>query len=277
MCAMTTPSFELNDGHRIPMIGLGTWPMNEEAPAAVRTALEMGYRLIDTAAKYENEEAVGQGIAESGIPREQVVVTTKLRGNDHGYEEALRAFETSRKKLGLDYIDLYLIHWPLPRLDKYVDSWRALVKLRDDGAVRSIGVSNFTAAHLDRIIAETDVAPAVNQIELHPYFPQAQMRAADTERTVLTQSWSPLARSAAMLTEPVLEQIAERHGVEVAQVVLRWHVQLGALPIPKSASPDRQRLNLDIFHFELSESEMSQISALERGRQSHDPDTHEEF
>ncbi|HLS73871.1 MAG TPA: aldo/keto reductase [Actinomycetaceae bacterium] len=274
---MTTPSFELNDGHRIPMIGLGTWPMNEEAPAAVRTALEMGYRLIDTAAKYENEEAVGQGIAESGIPREQIVVTTKLRGSDHGYEEALRAFETSRRKLGLDYIDLYLIHWPLPRLDKYVDSWRALVKLRDDGVVRSIGVSNFTAAHLDRIIAETDVAPAVNQVELHPYFPQAQLRAADAERTVLTQSWSPLARSAALLTEPVLEQIAERHGVEVAQVVLRWHVQLGALPIPKSASPDRQRLNLDIFHFELSDSEMNQISSLERGRQSHDPDTHEEF
>ncbi len=277
MSAMTTPSFELNDGHRIPMIGLGTWPMNEEAPAAVRTALEMGYRLIDTAAKYENEEAVGQGIAESGIPREQIVVTTKLRGSDHGYEEALRAFETSRRKLGLDYIDLYLIHWPLPRLDKYVDSWRALVKLRDDGVVRSIGVSNFTAAHLDRIIAETDVAPAVNQVELHPYFPQAQLRAADAERTVLTQSWSPLARSAALLTEPVLEQIAERHGVEVAQVVLRWHVQLGALPIPKSASPDRQRLNLDIFHFELSDSEMNQISSLERGRQSHDPDTHEEF
>lgn len=270
MSAMTTPSFELNDGHRIPMIGLGTWPMNEEAPAAVRTALEMGYRLIDTAAKYENEEAVGQGIAESGIPREQIVVTTKLRGSDHGYEEALRAFETSRRKLGLDYIDLYLIHWPLPRLDKYVDSWRALVKLRDDGVVRSIGVSNFTAAHLDRIIAETDVAPAVNQVELHPYFPQAQLRAADAERTVLTQSWSPLARSAALLTEPVLEQIAERHGVEVAQVVLRWHVQLGALPIPKSASPDRQRLNLDIFHFELSDSEMNH-DCRTRGRRRRAP------
>ena len=271
------PTLALNDGNRIPAIGLGTWPMDEEAPEAVRTALEMGYRLIDTAAKYENEEAVGRGIAEAGVPREQIVVTTKLRGSEQGYEEALRAFETSRKKLGLDYVDLYLIHWPLPRLDKYVDSWRALVKLREDGVVRSIGVSNFTAAHLDRIIAETDVAPAVNQIELHPYFTQADMRAADAERTVLTQSWSPLARSASLLTEPALEQIAGRHGVEAAQVVLRWHVQLGVLPIPKSASPDRQSLNLDVFGFELSESEMAQISGLERGRQSHDPDTHEEF
>src|SRR5690625_778280 len=165
----------------------------------------------------------------------------------------------------------------LPRLDKYVDSWRALVKLRDDGVVRSIGVSNFTAAHLDRIIAETDVAPAVNQVELHPYFTQSEQRAADAERTVLTQSWSPLARNAALLTEPSLEEIAGRHGVEVSQVVLRWHVQLGVVPIPKSASPHRQRTNLDVFGFELSESEMRQVSALERGRQSHDPDTHEEF
>jgi len=271
------PTLALNDGNRIPALGLGTWPMNEEAPGAVRTALEQGYRLIDTAAKYENEEAVGRGIAESGVPREQIVVTTKLRGQDQGYESALRAFETSRRKLGVDYVDLYLIHWPLPRLDKYVDSWRALVKLRDDGVVRSIGVSNFTAAHLDRIIAETDVAPAVNQVELHPYFTQSEQRAADAERTVLTQSWSPLARNAALLTEPSLEEIAGRHGVEVSQVVLRWHVQLGVVPIPKSASPHRQRTNLDVFGFELSESEMRQVSALERGRQSHDPDTHEEF
>ena len=271
------PLLTMNDGNRIPALGLGTWPMNEEAPDAVRTALELGYRLIDTAARYENEEAVGRGIAESGVPRDEIVVTTKLRGQDQGYESALRAFETSRRKLGLDYVDLYLIHWPLPRVDKYVDSWRAVVKLRDEGVVRSIGVSNFTAAHLDRIVAETDVAPAVNQIELHPYFTQPELRAANAERTVLTQSWSPLARSAALLSEPVLEQIAARHDVETSQVVLRWHVQLGVLPIPKSASPVRQRSNLEVFGFELSESEMGQISALQRGRQGGDPDTHEEF
>ncbi|WP_324653464.1 aldo/keto reductase [Georgenia sp. H159] len=271
------PTLALNDGNRIPAIGLGTWPMNEEAPGAVRTALELGYRLIDTAAKYENEEAVGQGIVESGVPREQIVVTTKLRGADQGYESTLRAFETSRRKLGLEYIDLYLIHWPLPRVDKYVDSWRAMVKLREDGVVRSIGVSNFTAAHLDRIIAETDVAPAVNQIELHPYFTQAEQRAADTERTVLTESWSPLARNAQLLSEPAVEQIAARHEVENSQVVLRWHIQLGVVPIPKSASPDRQSSNLDVFGFELSDSEMRQISALDRGRHRLDPDTHEEF
>ncbi len=271
------PTLALNDGNRIPAIGLGTWPMNEEAPAAVRAALEAGYRLIDTAARYENEEAVGRGIAESGVPREQVFVTTKLRGQDQGYESTLRAFETSRRKLGLDYVDLYLIHWPLPRVDRYVDSWRAMVKLREEGVVRSIGVSNFTAAHLDRVVAETDVVPAVNQIELHPYFTQPELRAANAERTVLTQSWSPLARSSRLLTEPAVEQVAGRHGVEASQVVLRWHVQLGAVPIPKSASPHRQRVNLDVFGFELSESEMKQISALERGRQGGDPDTHEEF
>jgi len=271
------PLLTLNDGSRIPAIGLGTYPMKEEAPTAVRSALELGYRLVDTAASYGNEEGVGRGIAESGVPREEIVVTTKLRGQDQGYESTLRAFEASRRKLGVEYVDLYLIHWPLPRVDKYVDSWRAMITLREEGVVRSIGVSNFSVAHLDRIIAETDVAPAVNQIELHPYFTQRDLRAADAERTVLTQSWRPLARGAELLTEPVIEQIAGRHDVEVSQVVLRWHVQLGVLPIPKSSSPVRQRSNLEVFGFELSESEMAQISALHRGRQGGDPDVHEEF
>lgn len=276
MVGMTT-TLELNDGNRIPAIGLGTWPMREEAPEAVRTALEMGYRLIDTAAKYENEAEVGRGIAAADVPREQVYVATKLRGSDQGYESTLRAAEASRTALGVEQIDLYLIHWPLPRVDKFVDSWRAMIKLREDGVVRSIGVSNFTAAHIERLVAETDVAPAVNQIELHPYFSQPSLRATDAERGIITQSWSPLGRKSSLLAEPTLDQIAGRHGVQISQVVLRWHIQLGALPIPKSASPQRQRTNLDVFGFELSDSEMSQITALERGRLGGDPETHEEF
>ncbi|MEE6282105.1 aldo/keto reductase [Georgenia sp. MJ170] len=271
------PTLDLNDGTRIPAIGLGTWPMRDEAPTAVRAALEMGYRLIDTAAKYENEAEVGRGIAESDVPRDELVVATKVRGDDQGYEPTLRAAEASRQALGLEYIDLYLIHWPLPRLDKFVDTWRAMIKLRDDGVVRSIGVSNFTAVHIDRLVAATDVMPAVNQIELHPYFAQAQLRAVDAERGIVTQSWSPLGRRSDLLADATLDQIAGRHGVQISQVVLRWHVQLGALPIPKSASAERQRTNLDVFGFELSDSEMAQITGLERGRLGGDPEVHEEF
>ena len=271
------PTLDLNDGNRIPVIGLGTWPMRDDAPEAVRTALDAGYRLIDTAAKYENEAEVGRGIADAGLPREELVVTTKVRGSDHGYESTLRAAEASRRALGLEYLDLYLIHWPLPRLEKYLDTWRALIKLRDDGVVRSIGVSNFSAAHLDRVVEETGVVPAVNQVELHPYFSQSDLRAVHAERGIVTQSWSPLGRKSDLLTDAAVDEIARRHGVENTQVVLRWHVQLGAVAIPKSSDAQRQRSNLDVFGFELSEDEMAQVSALDRGRQSHDPDTHEEF
>jgi 2,5-diketo-D-gluconate reductase A len=268
----------LADGNAIPMLGLGTWPMDDaEAETAVRDALRLGYRLVDTAAKYGNETGVGRGLASSGLPRDQVFVTTKIRGSDQGYESALAGFEASRVRLGLDHADLLLIHWPLPRLDRYVDTWRALIKLRSDGLVRSIGVSNFTAEHLDRLIAETGVAPAVNQIELHPVFPQPQMRAADTARGVLTQSWSPLGRGRGILDAGPVTAAAARLGRSPAQVVLRWHVQLGAAPIPKSASPERQAVNLDVFDFALTDDEMTGIAGLARGRFGGDPVTHEEF
>ncbi|WP_341358187.1 aldo/keto reductase [Georgenia sp. M64] len=273
----TVPLLTLNDGHRLPAIGLGTYPMTDEVAAtAVASALRMGYRLVDTAAKYGNEVGVGRGIADSGVPREEVLLTSKLRGQDQGYDETLRAFDASRRDLGVDYLDLYLIHWPLPRVDKFVDTWRALIRLREEGLVRSIGVSNFTVDHLDRLITETGVTPAVNQIELHPAFPQEQMRAAHAERGIITQSWSPLGR-ARLLDAPAIVEAAGHHGVTPAQAVLRWHHQLGAVPIPKSADPERQRENLDIFRFALHEPELDRISALARSRYGGDPDVHEEF
>ncbi|BCJ38431.1 oxidoreductase [Actinocatenispora thailandica] len=272
------PGYAIGAGVELPAVGLGTYPMrDEQAVTAVRGALRLGYRLIDTAASYDNEEAVGRGIAAAGLARDDVFVTTKLRGRDHGYQETLAAFEASRLALGLDYLDLYLIHWPLPRIDRYVESWRAMMTLRSDGLVRSIGVSNFTVAQLDRLIEETGEPPAVNQIELHPYFPQQQLRAAHEARGIRTESWSPLARAGELLREPVVVQAAQRHGVEPAQVVLRWHVQLGAVPIPKSASRQRQATNLDLFGFELDEAELAALSGLARGRQGGDPERHEEF
>lgn len=267
----------LNDGTELPAIGLGTYPMREEAPQAVATALQSGYRLLDTAATYGNEREVGQGIARSGVPREEVVVTTKLRGRDQGYGSTLRAFDDSCTALGLDHIDLYLIHWPLPRLDAYVDSWRAMIELQEQGRVRSIGVSNFLPEHLDRLAAATDVVPAVNQVELHPYFPQHELREDHARRGILTQSWRPLGRSSDVLDDARLARIAAEVGVSVAQVMLRWHVQLGAVPIPKSSDPHRQRRNLDVFGFELSAGHLAEISAMQRGRLGGDPAVHEEF
>jgi diketogulonate reductase-like aldo/keto reductase len=277
MAAMTVPRFTLNDGYALPGIGLGTYPMSdEEATSAVAEGIRTGYRLVDTAASYGNEVGVGRGIAESGVLREEIVVTSKLRGRDQGYAETLRAFEMTRRNLGVDYVNLYLIHWPLPRLGRYVDSWKAMIKLREDGLVRSIGVSNFTAEHLDRIIGETGVAPSVNQIELHPALPQEDMRRVNAERGVVTQSWRPLGKGR-LLDAPAVVDAAGYHGVTPAQVVLRWHHQLGTVPIPKSADPQRQKQNFDIFKFALREWEMERISAMRSGRLGGDPDTHEEF
>ncbi|MFH5823583.1 aldo/keto reductase [Georgenia sp. AZ-5] len=274
---MTVPRLTLNDGRSLPAIGLGTYPMDDdEATVAVAEAIRIGYRLIDTAAKYGNEVGVGRGVAESGVPREEIQVASKVRGSDQGYDETLRAFEKTRADLGLEYLDLYLIHWPLPRLDRYVESWKALVRLREDGLVRSIGVSNFTPDHLDRVTAETGVTPAVNQIEMHPVFPQEALRGANAERGVLTQSYTPLGRGR-LLDAPAVVEAAGFHGVTPAQVVLRWHHQLGVLPIPKSSDPARQRENFDIFRFNLREWEIERISALAGSRYGGDPDTHEEF
>lgn len=275
---ISIPVHTLNDGTRFPAIGLGTWPMSDaEAEGAVAEGLRLGYRLVDTATNYRNEAGVGLGVARSGVPREELVVTTKLPGRHHGYEETLTSFEESRARLGLDYVDLYLIHWPLPRVGKYVDSWRAMIKLREEGLVRSIGVSNFTPEHIERLEKETGVLPSVNQIELHPHFPQDELRAFHTAKGVLTESWSPLGRGSGLLDDPVVVSIAEAHGVAPGQVVLRWHTQLGAVPIPKSSDPGRQRANLDVFGFELSPAQMHAIADRAHERMGGDPDVHEEF
>jgi diketogulonate reductase-like aldo/keto reductase len=274
----STPVRTLNDGTSIPAVGLGTSPLDDsDAEKAVASGLDLGYRLIDTAFRYGNETGTGRGIARSGRPREDIVVTTKLPGRHHGYEETLASFEESRRTLGLDYVDLYLIHWPLPRVDKYVESWKAMIRLREEGAVRSIGVSNFNPEHIERLERETGVLPSVNQIELHPSFPQEELRAFHTSKGILTESWSPLGQGGKPLEDPEINAIAEAHGVTPGQAVLRWHTQLGAVPIPKSSHPGRQRDNLDLFGFELSAGEMDRIPDRPHHRLGGDPETHEEF
>jgi diketogulonate reductase-like aldo/keto reductase len=277
----SAPTYQLNDGRTIPAIGLGTYPMRgREAVTAICTGVEAGYRLIDTAVNYGNEEEVGEAVRACGVPREELFVTSKLPGRHHAHYEAVASTEESLKRLGLDYLDLHLIHWPNPGVGRYPEAWRALVDLRERGLVRSIGVSNFTRAHLDRIIDDSGVTPAVNQVELHPWFPQEDMRAAHDELGIRTEAWSPLGKRNAPYGEPAVAVAAERIGVTPAQVILRWHVQLGSLPIPKSADPERQRANLDVFGFELTDEEVAAISALGRpdGRLfGGDPDRHEEM
>ena len=273
------PTISLNDGTAFPTIGLGTYGLNgDEGVAALGTALDAGYRILDTALNYKNEAEVGRAVRETSVPRDEIIVSTKLPGRHHGYEETLASFEESRTNLGLDRVDLYLIHWPLPRIDKYVESFAAFAKLRDDGLVTSIGVSNFTEAQLRRVIDETGVTPPVNQIELHPYFPQDALLALHRDLGIVTESWSPIGRQGELLAEDVIATTAAAHDVTPTQVVLRWHVQLGAVPLPKSGNAERQRENLDVFGFELTDAEVAAISALERGRiWGQDPDTHEEF
>ncbi|HET8780726.1 MAG TPA: aldo/keto reductase [Agromyces sp.] len=276
---MIAPVYSLRDGNSIPAIGLGTSGLNEQVGIeAIVSGIADGYRLIDTAYNYGNEDVVGEAIRRSGVDRSDLVITTKLPGRHHGYEETLASLEESRTRLDLDWVDLYLIHWPNPRIDKFVDSWRAMIRLREKGLARSIGVSNFTAKMLDRLEKETGVVPVVNQIELHPYFPQEELRAYHDEHEIRTESWSPLGKRTQLLEEPVITAIAAEHGVSPAQVVLRWHVELEAVPIPKSSDAARRRQNLDVFSFELSDDEVEAISALSRGRiWGADPETHEEF
>jgi len=278
---MAIPTHTLNDGAVLPAIGFGTYPLkDDEAVSGIVSAIEAGYRLLDTAVNYGNEQEVGEAVSASGLPREELLVASKIPGRDHGYDDAIASVRGSLERLRLDYIDLHLVHWPNPSVGRYAEAWRALVDLREQGLVRSIGVSNFTAAHLDRVIAETGVTPAVNQIELHPYFPQVDMRAVNAERGIQTESWSPLGKRQAPFTEPAVADAAAAHDVSPGQVILRWQVQLGSIPIPKSATPERQRANLDVFGFELSDAEMAAITALGRpdGRLfGGDPDTHEEM
>jgi 2,5-diketo-D-gluconate reductase A len=275
------PTYELNDGHTIPAIGFGTYELRgEEGTAAVLTAIEAGYRLLDTAVSYRNEHEVGEAVRRSGVPREELFVTSKLPGRHHGHDQAVASTRESLDRLGLDFLDLHLIHWPNPGVGKYVEAWSALVDLQREGLVRSIGVSNFTQEHLDRVIDATGVTPAVNQIELHPYFPQQWMRQIHAELGIRTESWSPLGKRQAPFGEEPVSAAAERHGVSPAQVILRWQVQLGCIPIPKSQTAERQRVNLDVFGFELSASEVEAITALARpdGRLfGGDPDQHEEM
>jgi diketogulonate reductase-like aldo/keto reductase len=274
------PTYTLNDGTAIPAIGFGTWPLKgRDATEAVLSALEAGYRLVDTAVNYDNEREVGEAVRTSGIPREQIRVTSKIPGRHHAYDDAIRSTHESLERLGLDHLDLHLIHWPNPSDGLFPETWRALVDLQQQGVVTTIGVSNFTEAHLRRIIDDTGVTPAVNQVELHPLFPQEQLRAVNERLGIRTESWSPLGKRQAPFAEPAVTGPAQRLGVSPAQVVLRWQVQLGAVPIPKSATPERQRANLDVFGFELTEDEMAAITALGRpdGRLfGGDPDTHEE-
>ncbi|WP_375385056.1 aldo/keto reductase [uncultured Microbacterium sp.] len=276
---MAIPTVTLNDGTAFPELGLGTYKLRgEEGIGAIVSAIESGYRLLDSAVNYENEAEVGEAVRRSGLDRDELIVTTKVPGRDHGYDQALASAEASLQRLGLDRIDLYLIHWPNPSIDKYVDTYRAMIELRDRGAVRSVGVSNFTPEMLTRLIDETGVVPAVNQVELHPYFPQTALRAFHRTHGIRTESWSPLARRSELLGEPVIDSLAEKHGVTPTQVVLRWHVQLDSTPIPKSADPERQRENADVFGFALDHSDLGDISVLERGRLwDGDPDTHEEM
>jgi 2,5-diketo-D-gluconate reductase A len=268
------PYLELNDGHRIPQLGFGVFQVPPEDTAEVVTqALSTGYRSIDTAAAYENEAGVAEALAQSGIDRGELFITTKLWNRDQGHDSARRAFERSVQQLDQDYVDLYLIHWPAPHQDKYVETWKAFTELQSDGRARSIGVSNFLPEHLERIIDATGVVPALNQIELHPRLQQAELRRWHREHGVVTEAWSPLGQGAS-LDEAAINEIAARHDRTPAQVVLRWHVQLGNVVIPKSVTPARIEENFRIFDFELSSEEMDALAELEAGeRVGPDPAT----
>ena len=260
------PSLTLNNGVEMPQLGFGVWQVpDDEAETAVATAIESGYRSIDTAAIYQNEVGTGKAIAASGVAREELFVTTKLWNSDQGYDPALRALDTSLRKLGLDYVDLYLIHWPQPARDAYPETWRAFERIAADGRARAIGVSNFQPAHLDRLIDGSGVVPAVNQIELHPRLPQAELRGQHARHGIATEAWSPLGQGKGLLDNPLIARIAARHGRTPAQVVLRWHLQLGNVVIPKSVTPSRIRENIDVFDFELAAADMAELAGLDDG------------
>ncbi|WP_031468772.1 aldo/keto reductase [Sciscionella sediminilitoris] len=268
------PNVTLNNGVTMPQLGYGVFQVPEaETVAAVSSALEAGYRSIDTATAYGNESGVGRAIAESGLAREDLFVTTKLWNADQGYDNTLRAFDTSMGELGLDYLDLYLIHWPAPALEQYPETWRAFEKLHADGRIRAIGVSNFQPTHLRKLAETSALVPAVNQIELHPYLQQESLRAFHAEQGIVTEAWSPLAKGGELLGEPVIAELAAKHGRTPAQIVLRWHLQRGTVVIPKSVTPARIRENLEVFGFELDTTDSERIAGLEAGhRTGPDPD-----
>lgn len=261
------PPIILNNGVEMPQLGFGVWQVpDDEAEQAVATALESGYRSIDTAAIYGNEEGTGKAIATSGIPREELFVTTKLWNSDQGYDSTLRAFDTSLEKLGLDYLDLYLIHWPLPTRGKYIDTYKAFEKLYTNGRIKAIGVSNFYPEYLEQLIEATSVIPAVNQIELHPHLQQHAVREYHAQQGIATEAWSPLGSGKGLLEVPAIVAIAQKHNRTPAQIVLRWHIQLGNVVIPKSVTPSRIKENIDVFDFSLDTEDIAAISALNEDR-----------
>ncbi|WP_407319717.1 aldo/keto reductase [Isoptericola halotolerans] len=273
----TTPT----DGLDLPRIGFGTAMLKGQHGArTVASALRAGYRLVDSAFNYENEGAVGTAVRGSGVPRDEVIVTSKLPGRHHAHDAALEAVQESVYRTGLEHLDLYLVHWPNPSQGRYVEAWEALIEARGRGLVRAIGVSNFLPEHIDRLVEATGVVPAVNQVELHPYFPQEEQRAYDASLGIVTEAWSPIGRADEMLQDPVLVGIADARGLSVPEVILAWHARLGVLPLPKATAPERQRQNLDAVNLTLSDDDMDAIASLARadGRNNdQDPAVYEEF
>jgi 2,5-diketo-D-gluconate reductase A len=267
------PRLSLDDGATVPQLGFGLYKVPAaDAARLCRNAIAIGYRHLDTAAFYGNEEGVGEAVREAPVPRQELFVTSKVWKDDNGYDSTLRAFDASMSRLGLATLDLYMIHWPVPSTDRYVDTWRALIRLQEEGRVSSIGVANFHAHHIERIVVETGVTPVVNQVELHPWLPQRELREFDEGRGIRTEAWSPLARGRILAT-PLLDDLAAKHGRTPAQIVLRWHIELGNIVIPKASSPDRLRENLDVFDFALDADDLDVIASLETGeRTGRDPD-----
>jgi 2,5-diketo-D-gluconate reductase A len=262
---MAAPWVPLNDGNFIPAVGFGVFKIPPaDTQQAVSTALQAGYRHIDTAAVYGNERETGRAVAESGVPRDELYVVTKLWNADQGYNSTLAAFDASMHRLGIDYLDLYLVHWPVPTLNKFVDTFEAFAHLRDQGRIRSIGVSNFEPEHLDVLVDATGIVPAVNQVELHPRLPQTELREVQARLGILTEAWGPLGQGS-LLTDPIVTAVAESSGRTPAQVLIRWHIQLGNIVIPKSVNPQRIASNFDVFDFELSNNDMASISSLDDG------------
>ena len=275
---MAVPTITLNDGVRIPQFGFGVFQIEPGSATvdAVRQAFDAGYRHLDTAQSYGNEESVGQAVAASGLPRDEVFVTTKLANDRHGRQEARKALDESLARFGLDHVDLYLIHWPIPRNDDFVETWRGLEEAKAAGKARAIGVSNFQVAHLDRLAAETGTVPAVNQVELHPTFVQEELRRYHREHGIATQAWSPIGQGGDLLTDETVTGLAEKYGRSPAQIVLRWHVQLGNIVFPKSVTPARIAENIDVFDFELADADMAALTGLDAGpggRLGPDPET----